>query len=178
MAACLLQRCCCGCGLRGGTIGISIYTLIVSLIAAAIYGLGMKNAKNAREMFGFTSDGAELDDFQKILDDQLETHQITQTMALVMAILWGISAILLLVAICSKVRWLLLPWVVFTSIFTLFSLYMIYNYIKTLTGEDGASGVDYAALGMIVGYEVLNIYFIIVIMSYFRMDMEESAHPV
>lgn len=178
---CHFSKCCCGCSLRGGTIGIAIYTLVIGLITAAIYGLGLKGVKDAKsfsvgDLFG--GDSSEFNDLvQDSYDNTLETAEITLTISLVLVVLWAVAALLLFVAICSKVRWLLLPWVVFTLIFTIFSLYQVYYYVAKIIAGEG-SGVVFFSLGLVVSYELLNIYFILVIMSYFRVDMEESASPV
>jgi len=111
------------------------------------------------------------------LDDQVKTANIAIYIGLVLVGLWVLAAIFLFIALCTKVKYMVLPWVVLTAIFTCFIFYNIIAAILKITGGEEEVGMpDYLNAGSSVLSALLNLYFIGVLVSYYKMDLDEATH--
>jgi len=162
-----MKRCCCCCSLKGGTITIGIYTLVVGLILVGITYVHMTGLKFFGSIFSEEDSGT-------------KAYEIVDIILMVIYSAWAFTGLLLFVAVCSCVRGLLLPWIILSCIMELVMFYNGWLEIKLIIDGMGNLLV-FLKLGGVILDVLFQLYLMVAIGSYFKIHCNEDmemAQPV
>ncbi|XP_013416371.1 uncharacterized protein LOC106177959 [Lingula anatina] len=160
-----MQKCCFCCNLRQGTITSTIYSLILSGIVLAYMAYVIYLVEIAKQTVNQA-----YRDLQGFGDGGMDTSMLVTLPAIPLYAftglygLWFIFSIIAMVGVCTKVRGMLLPWVIVTAIISAIEVaWIVLTFLKV-----GFVLVFFIILGIMAIFLALNIYAMVGVCFYFR----------
>jgi len=157
---CNLKTCCCCFSLRAGALNAAIFTIVLGVLGFIPWVNTAIDENKARN--------------NKWNDEDLSTTEITAYVQVALYGLWIVTAVILLLAICTRTRGCLIPWCVVTLIMVVIAIWGIVITIMQIVDEDGeVHWKAWFSLIISIVVVVFNFYSVLVVCSYHKQNMNE-----